>query len=347
MPFLRVSLRARMKQLTHISKEVNGTTNLDKEVLLAWVLQKNKEWVLTHPDYKLSNFEYRAFNKAIERRKKHEPIAYITGTKEFYGQPFFVTKATLIPRPETEELVDEAITHIVETTPRGVSERRGRATSLQVIDIGTGSGNIILSVAMNIPPHSPLTLRGEVAASPPLCIRGGGGSLLPTYTAVDISKKALKIAKKNHKKLCPQIPITFIKSDLLKNIPSKTWDQEHILILANLPYLPQSDSKTIAKDITKFEPATALYSGEEGLDHLTELIQQIKNLSSRHSELHAKNLDQNRDPSPSVQDDEKKRTVTLIAEIDPRQSAILKKQFPLAKIKKDLSKKDRIFTLSF
>ena len=311
-----------LKTIANILKHLPRLQPLDREVLLAWAIKKNKEWMLTHTDYTLSKSELRAFKKAVQRRRNHEPIAYITGTKEFYGQPFFVTKDTLIPRPETEHLVDEALEYIVET---------GLTPSLQIIDVGTGSGNIVLSVAMQTynTPLNPLLIEGKYATpsqnedSPPLCIRGGGGSLLPYYTAADISKKALKIAKQNHKNLCPEIPVTFIKSDLLTHIPKSTWDKKHILILANLPYLPESDSTTIAKDITQYEPKSALYSGKQGLDHLTKLIGQIRKLKTEN------------------------RKLTLIAEIDPRQSALLKKQFPSAKIKKDLSKKDRIFIKKF
>ena len=281
-------------------------------MLLAWTIEKDRTWVLTHTEYELTEDEQKKYSDALKRRKNHEPVAYITGEKEFYGLPFYVTRDVLIPRPETELLVDKAIEYLNPSPPAlpaGMqpSPCKGEGDIQPVdtiIDVGTGCGNIILSVALKtLPPALPAGMqpspcKGEGDAAPHLLNKEEVGRRY-TFIATDISPAALEVAQKNHQQLCPHIPIQFIESDLLEfltknnpSFPSLTrkgekqaspllrirggWGSyKHVLILANLPYLPTSDKKQITKNILDHEPHTALFSGTDGLDHYRKLIQQI------------------------------------------------------------------------
>ncbi len=128
---------------------------------MAWAVGRDRTWVLTHTEYKLTEDEQKKYSEAVERRKNHEPVAYITGEKEFYGLPFYVTPDVLIPWPETELLVEKAIEYL-KTTPYPLLKKEGIKSVDTIIDIGTGCGNIILSVAMNTSPPQTLSASGRI-----------------------------------------------------------------------------------------------------------------------------------------------------------------------------------------
>jgi release factor glutamine methyltransferase len=261
----------------------------EQQLILAHILKKSREYVLAHPEIELTQAQKRLFERLINRRKKHEPLAYILGRKEFYGLDFELTKHTLIPRPETELLVEE----IINSKPKNKT----------IIDIGTGSGNIIITLAENIKDQN-------------------------NYFAIDVSKKALAIAKLNAKKHKVDKKIKFIESDLLKNkkmlghLAMKQCNDA--IIIANLPYLSKHIYSSAMPDVKNFEPKSALLSGEEGLDHYKKLFSQIKKLET------------------------KNRRLKTILEISPEQKTkitpIIKKVFPRANIffKKDLAGKWRM-----
>ncbi|MDD4290045.1 MAG: peptide chain release factor N(5)-glutamine methyltransferase [Patescibacteria group bacterium] len=174
---------------------------LDSEILLGFVLKKNREWILANPNFIIHKKAEKRFFRLLSRRVKNYPIAYILGYKYFYGLKFGVNKNVLIPRPETEILVD--------TTCEVVNLRGGQPSRLTILDIGTGSGCIAIALAKKLE-------NVKIIAS-------------------DISQKALRIAKKNAK-INKVNNIEFIKSDLLKNIENKKID----IITANLPYIKQN-----------------------------------------------------------------------------------------------------------
>ena len=275
-------------------------------MLLAWAIGKDRTWVLTHPEYALTESEQKKYSDALKRKENHEPVAYITGEKEFYGLPFYVTRDVLIPRPETELLVDKAIEYLTTSPlPSPYKGERDIQPIDTIIDIGTGSGNIILSVALKSSPLSfrppsgglqtgqalPSPCKGEGDAAPLLLNKEEVGWRY-TFIATDISPAALAIAQKNHERLCPDIPIQFIESDLLNFLvhktsppalpagmqPSPKEGMTNILILANLPYLPTSDKRQITKNILNYEPHTALFSGKDGINHYRRLIKQIETI---------------------------------------------------------------------
>lgn len=220
---------------------------LDLELLLAQAIGKTREFVLAHPEYGLSPAEIRRFARLAKRRIAHEPLAYILGHKEFYGLDFAVDHSTLIPRPETELLVEEALKTIRE-------ENAGT-----VIDVGTGSGCIIVSVA-----HA---LRDETEAR--------------KFIATDISRSALRIAKRNAR--CNGIgkKISFLESDLLSCFIDDHNDIGNATVIANLPYLSKEIFSAAAPDVKDYEPKTALLSNRSGLEHYERLFRQIRKLNRK------------------------------------------------------------------
>jgi len=281
-----------MPTISDIQKEYFGKLDhLDLELLVAHVLKKSREFVLAHPEFSVTSNQQLAISKKVSRRMKHEPLAYILGHKEFFGLDFKVTKDTLIPRPETELLVELAI-----------QETNTKKQTSNIIDVGTGSGNIIISLAKNT--------TGE-----------------NNFFAVDISKKALAIAKQNAKK--HKVDIKFLHGNLLDPI-IKDRSMFHapcsMIILANLPYLSKEIYTATLPNVKKYEPKSALYSLKDGLDHYERLMDQIKGLKM------ACRLP----------------LTTCYLEISPEQKAklpkIIKNHLPQAKIEfhKDLAKKWRV-----
>ena len=221
---------------------------LDAEILLSLAIKKPKEYLFSHPEKKLSPADIIKFKKLVSRRLKNEPITYLTGKKEFYGLDFNVNKNVLIPRPETEFLVEASLQGIM-NYELGIRN---------IVDVGTGSGNIVISVVKKLPAN----IREKI-----------------NFYATDISEKALYIAKKNAKRHGVSKHIKFIKSDLLEFIPKKKI-KGNIIIVANLPYVSHKLYRKNSKNL-KYEPKTALVSGTNGLDHYMRLVQQIRQLFTR------------------------------------------------------------------
>ncbi len=297
---------------------------LDLELLLAHTLKKPREFVLAHPEKKLTARQAEKFESLAKRRINHEPIAYLTGHKEFYGLDFEVTPATLIPRPETELIVEEAgalLRSMLRNKLAHCSFSEGEVRT-NIIDVGTGSGNIIISLTKKIRP----TWTSDVQ------MRLGHRM---SFFGLDISKEALVIAHRNAKKNNVN-EIKFLQSDLLehflKNASPKIKNSKMIL-LANLPYLSQEIYSATAPTVKKFEPKSALYSANAGLAHYEKLFKQINILRSHETN--------------------KLVGLTTILEFSPEQKPtlekIIKKHFSKAKIKfqKDLAGKWRLVTFTF
>lgn len=226
---------------------------LDLEILLAHSLDKTREFVLTHPEYELTEFQIKNFRLKIFRRMRGEPIAHILGHKEFYGLDFVVNKHTLVPRPETELMVDLTLDLL-----------RGKPGNTLVLDVGTGSGCIIISTA-----HKLIESNDKIR-----------------FFAADISGEALKIARKNAHIHNLNKEIKFIKSDLLSNISKVTLEQcNNLIVVANLPYLSKEIYLNAPRDVKKYEPKSALYSPRAGLAHYEKLLKQIKKILAANREL--------------------------------------------------------------
>ena len=210
------------------------TANLDSQVLIAHCMQKSRSWVLAHPEAILDQAQYARIKRAVHRLLQGEPLPYVIGHWEFYGMDLDLTPAVLIPRPETELLVDKAIEWL-----RQHSKRR------KVVDVGTGSGCIGLSLARHL---SDLQLM-----------------------MTDISPEALKIARSNAKKHQLTKNIELKQADLLDGI-----DQPFDLICANLPYIPTSI--LLKLPVAKREPFLALDGGVTGTHLISKLLEQSSNL---------------------------------------------------------------------
>ncbi len=222
----------------------SSLSSFDRQILLCHVLKKSKEFLFAHPEHPITKKEKNLLRKLTARRKKHEPIAYIFGKKEFFGRDFFVNKNVLIPRPLTESLVELVIIE---------SQRHGIDT---IIDVGTGSGCIITTLAKELPQKN---------------IR---------FIATDISESALFIAKKNTKQLGVSKKIQFYKGDLFSSVVGARdlapLQNETIVIIANLPYISPKKYKTLSSDIRLYEPKSALVAKDGGLYYYKKLLREIR-----------------------------------------------------------------------
>jgi release factor glutamine methyltransferase len=225
------------------SSSVRG---VEAEIILTKILGRPRTYILAHPDQKISPQKVATFNKYARRRLKGEPLAYIFGTVEFCGFELAVNKDVLIPRPETEWLVNEAI-RIIQNNP----------AIKNIIDIGTGSGAIILSVYRMLPRATRSSKQ---------------------WLATDISKKSLRVAKYNARRF-KNSTIKFKQADLLKTkLQLKIGE---VLILANLPYLTADDYRATPLEVKKYEPKTALVAGHDGLKFYRPLLKQMANMRAK------------------------------------------------------------------
>jgi len=233
-------------------KEANcsPTPMLDAEVLLIHALGITKEDIYFDPERVIAEKDYYKYEKLIARRKNSEPIAYITGEKEFFALPIKVNEDVLVPRPETEELVERALNFIKEYDGK----------SLAVLEIGTGSGAIAIALAKSLENWQEK-----------YNFKAGKIKII----ASDCSKKALKQAKKNAKANKVDKKIEFIESDLLDKIKKKDKDKIE-LVVTNLPYLDIEKRDRFPKDLS-YEPGLALFCSEGGLELYNQLLEDIPN----------------------------------------------------------------------
>lgn len=247
-----------------LKKASSSIDRLDAELILASIFDKDRTFLHAHADEELTAEQQKAVDDMLLRRQKHEPLAYILGYKEFYGHKFYLTRDVLIPRPETEALVDIASELYQKLSPNAVklAKTTGTAKAVQtiqsgepikILDLGTGSGCIALSLA------SKLSQSTKNHAEPEANIQ---------IVASDISAKALACAEYNAKKL--QIKsISWVKSNLLKSKAFK--NQTFDIIVANLPYVDKA-WPWIDKNTLKYEPKLALYASNYGLGLIKNLI---------------------------------------------------------------------------
>lgn len=242
-------------------KELSGSPSpsLDVEVLMQWILKKDRSYILFHRDEKLSEEQESQLKKSISLRKTGLPIAYITGHKEFYGIDFMVSPDVLIPKPDTEVLVENSIEII-----RCLQDRSDH--TLNILDMCTGSGCVAISIIK--------TLKDLQAP----------GESNPKFTLADISNKALDKARENARRILdPETlsKVTFVNTNLFSNIKDKSFD----LIVSNPPYVPCDQTTELLKD-GRNEPRLALDgdiniegnpSGtKDGLEIIRNLVSQAK-----------------------------------------------------------------------
>jgi release factor glutamine methyltransferase len=233
---LRQALTAATARLAD-DPHLRGNARRDAEILLLGQLGIGHAQLLANPDRELTREEESSFLRAIDRRAANEPIQYILGKQEFYGLDFLVTPAVLIPRPETEHLVEAVLQLLPHDEP------------MEILDVGTGSGILAVTLARHLP-HA-------------------------TLTAVDISVNAIAIARKNAEQHGVADRICFVVSDLLSSLDEAP---EHFdAIVSNPPYVAEIDRASLAPEVREYEPATALFAGENGLDIYRRLIPEARN----------------------------------------------------------------------
>lgn len=203
---------------------------LDAQVLLGRVLQVERTILYTYPERSLTPEQEQQYRLLIERRKAGEPVAYLVGHKAFFGRDFLVDERVLIPRPETELLVEAALSSIRAMFAVG-------RTPL-IADIGTGTGIIPITLALEEP-------------------------RIPYLYGIDISAAALDVARLNSQRHAVASRIRFLQGDLLAPLPEPV-----DMLIANLPYVGTNEMETLSPDVRAFEPHLALFSGPEGLDLL-------------------------------------------------------------------------------
>jgi release factor glutamine methyltransferase len=215
---------------------VGDTPDLDAQVLLAHVTGLPRATLLAYPERTLAPDAACAYAQLVSRRTAGEPVAYLTGHREFMGLDILTDPRALIPRPETELLVEAALVE--------ARERLDHGEPPIAADIGTGTGAIALALAANEP------------------------RMTPVY-ATDISTGALVLAAENASRLGLADRITLLLGDLLAPLPEPV-----DLLLANLPYVAPRDAATLPRDVRRYEPDLALYGADDGLGHLRRLFEQ-------------------------------------------------------------------------
>jgi release factor glutamine methyltransferase len=234
---LRQALAAAAAQLAD-DEHLRPTAARDAELLLLHTLQIARVTLFAHPDHELTDMQDNLFRAKITRRLQREPIQYITGQQEFYGLMLKVSPAVLIPRPETEHLVESVLKLLPADQP------------VKIADIGTGSGAIAIALAIHLP-HAEIT-------------------------ALDLSAEALAVAVANSREHGVADRIHFVQSDLLSALsenkahPGSSYSFD--AIVSNPPYVPESDRETLHPQVRDHEPAAALFAGPDGLDLYRRLI---------------------------------------------------------------------------
>jgi len=232
---LRAALASAISRLTAANVP---SPRLNAELLLMFTLACDRAYLHAHPERKLSAEEQRRYDHALDERERGVPAQYITGHQEFWGMDFIVTPDVLIPRPETE--------HVIETVLRGVGRAPLLAALLRIADVGTGSGCIALALARELP-------SAEIHAT-------------------DISSAALEIARANASRLQLEARVQFHQADLLQGFESGGFD----LVVSNPPYVGASEEDQVQLEVRKYEPRNAVFAGPTGLEVIARIIPQAR-----------------------------------------------------------------------
>jgi release factor glutamine methyltransferase len=264
---LKPTLDAAIAQLTAAG---TGSPRLNAEVLLMFTLGCDRVYLYAHAERELSAEEHARYQSALEERARGKPAQYITGHQEFWGLDFLVSPAVLIPRPETEHVI-ETVLELVDALPVCHPEARSaegpalrspldaRHSQLRLVDVGTGSGCIALALAKEL----------------------SGAEIV----AVDISAAALEIARANAARLQLDQRVTFFESDLLAGLPGVgtavgTGDSpvrtRFDFVVSNPPYVGSSAPEKVQREVRDYEPKVAVFAGESGLEVYRQLIPQAR-----------------------------------------------------------------------
>jgi len=227
-------------------KQVPSYT-LAAELLLLHVLGRDRAWLYAHPEAPMNPQELDTFLALISRRANGEPTQHLTGKQEFWSLEFEVTPDVLIPRPETEHVVEVALDRLALRELRAGRPQKPNGDGFLIADIGTGSGCLAITLAKELP--------------------------AATVYATDISRAALAVALRNAVRHAAANRIHFLESDLSRPLAADAARESTFdLIVSNPPYIPRRDANTLAREVRDHEPAIALYGGEEGYELYADLI---------------------------------------------------------------------------
>jgi release factor glutamine methyltransferase len=224
---------------------------LNAELLIMFTLDCDRAYLYTHPECDLTSDEMQRYDAALGKRVTGTPAQYITGHQEFWALDLVVSPAVLIPRPETEHVV-EAVLARVERAPSptalDVDVALPQPANLRIIDVGTGSGAIALALAKELPEAQ--------------------------IHATDISPQALEVARANASRHNLASRIEFHQADLLNGFPSGSFD----FVVSNPPYVGESEEDSVQLEVRKFEPRNAVFAGPTGLEIIARLIPQARTI---------------------------------------------------------------------
>lgn len=222
------------------------SSELGAEVLLLHILKRTREWLYSNAEEEISKADRSTYLELLDRRAAGVPTQYLTGKQEFWGLEFAVSPAVLIPRPETEHVVEAALE---------IVRKRLKKPNARIVDVGTGSGCIALALAHELP-------EAEIVA-------------------VDISEEALQVASRNAERLGLADRVTFFHSDLLEVFmelrhESRVTSHEprFDVVVSNPPYVAESEAESLPREVREHEPRVALSAGEDGLGVTRRLIEQ-------------------------------------------------------------------------
>jgi release factor glutamine methyltransferase len=240
----QLDVRTALKQgLGQLREAHVPSFTLAAELLLLHVLGRDRSWLYAHPEQQLSPTDAERFFSLIARRANGEPTQHLTRKQEFWGLEFEVTPDVLIPRPETEHVIEVALDRLAVREIRAGRKPPFAGEGLQIADIGTGSGCIAIALVKGLP-----------------------GA---TIYATDISSAALVVARRNATRHTVADQINFIECNLL-DIAAPQFD----LIVSNPPYVGRREAATLMREVRDHEPEIALYGGEEGYELYADLITQ-------------------------------------------------------------------------
>ncbi|MGB9202427.1 MAG: peptide chain release factor N(5)-glutamine methyltransferase [Terriglobales bacterium] len=241
---LRQALNAAIERLTGARVP---SPRMNAELLIMFTLACGRAYLYAHPERELTPSETQRYDDALARRATGVPAQYITGHQEFWGLDLIVSPAVLIPRPETEQVV-EAVLELAKADGRepALSLPKGRPSphGLRIVDMGTGSGAIALALAKELPP-------AEIHAT-------------------EISPEALELARANAARHELTSRIEFHQADLLDGLPPSSFD----FVVSNPPYVGESEEDSVQLEVRKFEPRNAVFAGPTGLEVIERLIPQ-------------------------------------------------------------------------
>lgn len=248
-----LDLRTVLKEGIHLLREAHVPSDtLAAELLLLHVTRRDRTWLYAHPEEILDPSTTENYFALIRRRAAGEPTQHLTGHQEFWGLDFEVTPDVLIPRPETEHLIEVALDRLAVRELRAGRPPKLTGENLSIVDIGTGSGCIAIALAKELP-------AAEIFAT-------------------DISPAALAVAQRNATRLGFSNHVTFLESNLFSVFSSHqspiTSDQstQFDLIVSNPPYIGHKETTTLPVEVRDHEPPTALFGGEEGYEFYGLLI---------------------------------------------------------------------------